>query len=181
MHANRSRFGRRVAAILSLVVLASVALPAAAMAGVDDCKFVDGWKFTKVTRTALEFKPTTSIYGAENRTGSTSTVTFKTDESGTVGMKVSIGAKAQAGVILASAETTFGLEFYGSLTTSIGVSTTINVPPRSGGYGQYGVRRYVIKGHYYYLNQDCSIGTDYGYISANLPERKIWKTWTEAL
>ena len=67
MHPNRRRFGRRIAAILSLVVLASVALPSAAMAGVDDCKYVDGWKFTSVTKTGTEFKPTTAISGAEGR------------------------------------------------------------------------------------------------------------------
>jgi hypothetical protein len=142
------------------------------------CRYVYGWKYTSISKVSDEHVRVTDLYRNYNGTSSNATVTFTAQETGTVGYSISIGAKAQAGVILASAETSLNINFSYSLSTTYGNAMTITVPPRYYAYGQYGVWRTYIKGRYYYLNSNCSIGTDYGWVYARLPKSKGWKTWT---
>jgi hypothetical protein len=139
-----------------------------------------GWRYASVSIVKQAHVPTTDLYRNRNGTGSSAKVTFTAQETGTVGMSVSIGAKANAGVILASAETSLNIDFSASMSTTIGNSIQITVPAGWYGYGQYGVWRTQVKGIYYYLLSSCAKGTFYGTVYAWLPRSRGWNTWTSS-
>ncbi len=136
-----------------------------------------GWVYDNITINPDLFAqvgPTQSDY---NGTGSNATATFTSSVSGTVSLSVNTTATVNANVIVGSASAAVGVTLSTSLTTSIGNNFAITVPPYKTGNGAYGVREKSTTGHYYYRNQNCSIGSDDGYITAKSPWTFGWNAW----
>lgn len=122
----------------------------------------------------LQFGPTYRDY---NGGTATAEMTLTATVGGTATLTVSTSVKVDASVILAGAEATVGTSLSYSVTANVSNQFKIYVPAHKAGYGAYGVFRVETTGHYYYRLSDCSVGTDYGTITAYSPDYVGWNTW----
>lgn len=119
-------------------------------------------------------------YRAYNGTASNATVAFSATTTGTVSLAVSGTYSVDASAIVAGVNLSLGITVTTSISTTVGHTITITVPPRTAGYGQYAIYRKVTNGHYYYLMSNCAVGTDRGTLTARSPWMPDWNTWTGA-
>jgi hypothetical protein len=136
-----------------------------------------GWVYDNVTNAGNNFIAVTPTYRSYNGTPYNATTTFTATTTGTVAMWTTIGAQADASIIVAGVDVSLSITVYASISTSIGHAMTITVPPYKAGYGQYGVLRKVTNGHYYYLTDRCGVSNDKGTVQAKSPWYPNWNTW----
>lgn len=136
-----------------------------------------GWVYDGVYNVGSDFIAVTPAYRSYNGTPYNATTTFTATTTGTVAMWTTIGAQADANVIVAGVQVSLSVTVYASISTSIGHAITITIPPYKAGYGQYGVLRKVTNGHYYYLTDHCGISNDKGTVQAKSPWYPNWNTW----
>jgi len=116
-----------------------------------------------------------------NGTASPAQATFTSTASGTFTATVHGSSNLGIDAKLASASTTFGASFSGSLTASLGNSITITVPPQSWGMAEYGIWTSYVRGEEQYwqgIGTVCNITqTNNSWLYA--PFRAGWDTWTD--
>ena len=138
----------------------------------------EGYVYDNLSRQNNALAQVGPTYRNYNGTSSPATVTFTSSQSGTIGVTTSVGGSVDANVIVTGVSVTFGVSVSVSLTATTGTSISITVPAHQAGYGQFGVWRVVTTGHYYYRLPDCSIGYDYGTVTAYSPSYIGWNTYT---
>ena len=78
-------------------------------------------------------------------------------------------------VIKASVESHFHISVTRQMTAEIGNKVTSPIRAHHALVGKYGVFRMVVTGHLYYWTRYCSVGTDKGYVTAQLPDQVGWR------
>jgi hypothetical protein len=170
------RHRRTVAAMLSALLLATLGLAApAAVAAYPTCGA--GWVYTDVTRYPKKMRVLMGPFAYENDSPNPQTFSLTKYVSGTVSFSASAEGSVSAGVIIAKVEAKFGVNVSLSKTVAATLSASMKVDPHRTGHLAFGVWRFVSTGHYYYLRENCTIGTDRGYIRTYSPWYVGFRAW----
>lgn len=172
-----TRLRRRVAiSVLSAVVLgvSLLAAPQAAIAGACDA----GWYYTIEKRNADTFKGVGPVLTSYNGTNSTSSVSFTSEVSGTVSLTTTGTVGVEVGVALAKINASYSVSSSASMTVRTGITTTIDVPKKKYGNGQYGAFKINVDGKSRYYTPACAV-TQTKTSSISAPRRVGWKTWID--
>jgi hypothetical protein len=137
----------------------------------------EGWVFDSIVKIATILAQVGPTYRDYNGTSAMADMTLTSTVSGTVGVSTTIGAEANAGVIVANVKTSLSVNVSISITATVSNTFRISVPAHKAGYGNYGVFRIETSGHYYYRTSSCKASPDDGTITAYSPWYVGWNTW----
>lgn len=160
------------AGVIAAIVSLSGAVPALADDNVTDdqtetrqgvCS--SGWRWFPLERELVNgWLPVGPMQFNHNGTDSPAKVTFTSTAEATMTATASGSFNVGIDAKIASASAEYGVAFQGSVTAGIGNTIEITVPPRSYGYGEYGIWSSTIRGEEQYWQ---GIGT-----VCNITERK---------
>lgn len=117
--------------------------------------------------------------GTKYKDGPGGTMMVSVTKGGTVSMEISVGAEAEAGVVLAKAKTSINVKVAGSVTVTTGHNYTHNIATHKYGHLQYGSWGYKISWKKWRRRGDgCGSPTLVKSGTATLPTSETgWKYW----
>lgn len=140
-----------------------------------------GWEYFNVTNLGTTLHQIGPTYQYDNDTSQTVPYTFTLTTSATVSLSASISGSIDINAIIAGIKGQLGITVHGSVTISAGLKAgPINVPAGKSGFARFGIFVLETYGHYAYIDSNCKIGIDKGYITVHAPKSVGIETWTGA-
>lgn len=171
------RSSRRAVCAL-VVALCATAIPVSIASARPYCDAA--WQYDNITRTGTQMHSLLPTLSYRNETSRVQSFSETQYVEGTVGFSASGKIGGGVNLIVYHVEGELGLNLSASLTVGSSITGHMSVSPHKTGHLAFGVWRVGARGHNYFLTQNCTIGTDYGYVTTYTPWHIGYRAWETA-